>query len=69
MKKVQICYHVYRCHPETCNHDDHNSWWIYDSKSMDVIVRFESKRKAIDFCDMSDLEFTINIPNWSEYGY
>jgi hypothetical protein len=42
---------------------------VYDLKSMDVIDKFESKNKAIDFCDTNDLEFTIKLPNWSEYGY
>ena len=65
MRKVEITYHVYRCHPETCCHDNHNSWWVVSEGR--VLKTFDTKNKAIDYCDLMDLEFTVRVPQWSGY--
>lgn len=62
MKRVQICYHIYYCHPETCNHDNHNSWWVQDKDF--VWDKLKSKKEAIKYCEDAGYEYTIEIPQW-----
>lgn len=42
MFKVE--YHEYLCHPETCCHNDHKSWWLM--KDGEFYMKFESKEEA-----------------------
>lgn len=67
MNKVEIRYHIYRCHPETCCHDDHNPWWVECRITGSLLGKFETKNKAITYCGDNDLNFIIKIPQWSEY--
>lgn len=40
----------FNCHPETCAHDDHSPWWLWDEKGCYWYLGFDSKTDAIDFC-------------------
>lgn len=42
MFKVE--YHNYLCHPETCCHKDHKSWWLM--KDDELYMKFDSKGEA-----------------------
>lgn len=42
MFKVE--YHNYLCHPETCCHEDHKSWWLI--KDDELYMKFDSKEEA-----------------------
>ena len=42
MFKVE--YHEYLCHPETCCHNDHKSWWLM--RDGEFYMKFDSKEEA-----------------------
>jgi hypothetical protein len=64
-KEVEIAYHVYNCHPETCCHDTHNSWWVKDNNL--VWAKLESKKQAIKYCTDNGFDYTIKVPTWDQY--
>ena len=67
MSKIEITYHKYMCHPETCNHDDHNPWWVVNTFNQNVLGRFETKNGAIKFCEDNEIKYTVRLPQWSDY--
>lgn len=67
MPKVEIKYHRYMCHPETCNHDDHYSWWVVNKTNDNVLGRFDTKNGAIKFCEENEIKYIVKLPQWSDY--
>ena len=67
MSNIEIHYHRYMCHPETCSHENHYSWWVTDKASFTVIGKFETKQGAIAYCEDRGLKFKLKLPQWSDY--
>lgn len=42
--KIEVKWHSYHCHPETCNHRNHDGWWVY--KDGEVVETFAEKQNA-----------------------
>jgi len=66
MKKLEIVYHVYDCHPETCCHSNHNPWWVMDKYF--VWAKLESKKQAIKYCTDAGYDYIIKSPTWYDYS-
>lgn len=64
MDKFEITYHRYDCHPETCNHNNHNPWWIRNVYNLNVLAKFRTKAEAISFCEENELTYSIKLPQW-----
>ena len=48
--KYEVRLRKFDCHPETCCHEDHSPWWIWDLRSNYWYLGFDSKTDAIDYC-------------------
>lgn len=68
-RHVEIYYHSYNCHPETCCHDNHDNWFIVDSKTGSFIGKRESKEEAIKSCELLNIPYTVKESSWADRYY
>lgn len=40
---------VYLCHPETCGHEEHFTWWVIDKDKFEYLEGFEFEVFEKDF--------------------
>ncbi|MNR08453.1 hypothetical protein D3C85_1246110 [compost metagenome] len=37
---------VYLCHPETCGHEEHFTWWVIDKDKFEYLEGFDTREEA-----------------------
>lgn len=60
-----IKHHNYNCHPEICNHRNHNPWFLRD-KQFNLVKTFPTKNEAVAYYMKYNIRYEVTELTWND---